>query len=214
MGKVVHIATMGFHRTQRVDYVIRNCGGNKLVILHSDDTKENAEAVKADIEKSFAVELRPVKPWDYYDILATALEVVYQHRDWEIRFNPSLGTRVMTAALVMAAAYVSAKMYLVIEVEGEEEGVIEIEPIKRETLQKPKKRILEKIVQAGGCISSQKDLGSRMSLGASSISRHVNMLLDWGYIEKRKTDGTGKKEICITRLGRVVLELSKHWRKE
>ncbi|MCF2136438.1 MAG: DUF6293 family protein [Candidatus Thorarchaeota archaeon] len=204
---------MGFHRTQRVDYVIRHFGGNKLVLLHSEDTKDNAEAVKEEIEKAFTVELRPVDPWDYYDVLATALEIVLEHQGWEIRFNPSLGTRVMTAALVMAAAYINAKLYLVIEIQGEEKGVREIEPIKREKLQTPKRKILEKLIEAGGCVESQKDLGSRMELGASSISRHVNMLRDWGYITKDPRTGSEKKGICITKLGRVVLGLSKHWKE-
>ena len=203
--KTIHIASLGFHRTQRVDYVIRHVGGNKLVILYSEQNFEQAEAVKDDICQTFTVELKKVDPWDYYDVLNKALEVVLDHFEWNIAFNPSLGTRVMTAALVMAAAYINAPIYLVVESDGEEKGIRKIKPIKREKLTAPKKKILETIISMGGKIASAKELGTRVELGASTISGHLKDLREWRYISSKIN------QISITNLGKTVFRLAKHW---
>ncbi len=212
MAERVQIATMGKYEPERLKFVLFKRKWDKLVILHSSQSKENAEMIKEDIGGQMPVCLKEVNPWDYQDVLATALEVAYKYRKYDLSFNASLGTRVMTVALHMAGAFSNSPVYLVRGEKNDVQGVVELQPIKRMMLTLPKKNILGIInKEKDGCIL-QKRLGSRAELGASTISGHVNELEKARYITKRRErDGN---ILCITDLGRIVLRAAGYWKKK
>lgn len=212
MPETIQIATIGKYQTGRLEFVLYRKEWSRLVILHTEITKENAEAIKKEAEEHLPVELVQVKPWDYHDVLGTALDVAYNKRNCELGFNPSLGTRVMTSALIMAAMFTNSPVYLVKEDGGEPVGIVEVLPIKRTMLTEPKKNILKKLQSPEtGCVSSQRELGTRVSLAASTISGHVRDLEEAGYIQRsREPKGN---VICITDLGQIVLRVAQHWKE-
>jgi DNA-binding transcriptional ArsR family regulator len=94
----------------------------------------------------------------------------------------------------------------VIDPDKEEIGeVLKVQPISVSLLTEPKRKILRRLEEIGGVAKSQRELGSRVDLGASSISRHLNSLDEAGYIS-RGQEGR-KSTVEITNLGRIVLNL-------
>jgi DNA-binding MarR family transcriptional regulator len=211
MSEKVQIATVGKHETGRLEFVLYRTESDKLIILHTETTKKQAKNIKEKVEKRLPVELVNVEPWDYHDVLGKALDVAYRNRNCDLRFNPSLGTRVMTSALIMAAMFTNSPVYLVKEQNGKPVDIVEVLPIRRTMLTEPKKNILKKLLSEGDCVPSQKELGSRTSLAASTISGHVRDLEDAGYISRSK--GSEGNVICITNLGRIVLRVAQHWKE-
>lgn len=212
MTKRVQIATVGKYETGRLNFILIRKEWHRLVLLHTETTKEQARFIKQQVERNIPVDLVPVEPWDYHDVLAKALDTAYTHREYELGFNPSLGTRVMTSALLMAAMFTNSPVYLVKEENGEPVGIVDVLPIKRTMLTKPKKNILKKLLsEKGDCVSSQKELGTRIRLGASTISGHVRDLEEAGYIQRFKKPAGNV--LCITDLGRIVLRVAQHWKE-
>ncbi|MBS3793990.1 MAG: MarR family transcriptional regulator [Candidatus Thorarchaeota archaeon] len=211
MPEKVQIATVGKHETGRLQFVLYRKESDKLIMLHTETTRTQAESIKEKVETRLPVELVSVEPWDYHDVLGNALDAAYRNRACELRFNPSLGTRVMTSALIMAAMFTNSPVYLVKEEEGKPVDVVDVLPIRRTMLTQPKKNILNKLLSERDCVSSQRELGSRTSLAASTISGHVRDLEDAGYVNRSK--GPEGNVICITDLGRIVLRVAQHWKE-
>lgn len=210
MGKTVQIATMGKYQAGRLSFVLYKREWDELVILHSRLSEQNAKAIKGEVGEQLPVRLEVVDPWNYRDVLAKALDVAYENRKATLNFNASLGTRVMTSALIMAAMFTDSSVFLIREDEGKATDIIEILPIKRTMLSEPKKNILRKLVASANDCILQQDIGSRASLSASTISGHLRELDLAGYITK--TSGKMGNTICITRLGKIMLRVAQHWK--
>lgn len=209
----LHIATLGLYRNMLVEYVITKRGADKIAIIYTEKNEEELEEIIEHHETNrVPVISRKVPPWDYHEVLSTILEVVSEHEDYDIEFNISCGTRVMTSAAYLAALFTDSPVYFVINPDKENIGdVLKVQPISVSLLSEPKKKILRRLEEIGGIAKSQRDLGSRVDLGASSISKHLNALHEAGYIT-RSQDGR-KSSVEITNLGRIVLNL-KAFRKD
>lgn len=209
----LHIATLGLYRNMLVEYVITKRGADKIAIIYTEKNEEELEQIIEHHESNrVPVISRKVPPWDYHEVLSTILEVVSEHEDYDIEFNISCGTRVMTSAAYLAALFTDSPVYFVINPDKENIGdVLKVQPISVSLLSEPKKKILRRLEEIGGVARSQRDLGSRVDLGASSISKHLNALHEAGYIT-RSQDGR-KSSVEITNLGRIVLNL-KAFRKD
>ncbi len=212
----VHLATLGFNEQGRIKYVLSKKGGDKLFLFYSNETKPDLARVSAEIRRSGSWDVEPilVDAWEYHDVLYKVVKVVVDNYNNEILFNPSLGTRVMTAALFAAANFTRSSVYLVKEDRAQNPiDIIEIEPVQRQTLSAPKKRVLEALTKAGDSgFSSMGALAKKVSLSRSAVSDHVKSFTSWGYtrtIEEKK-----EKQIYITPLGGVILEMAKLWSKK
>ena len=215
MKKKLHIATVGLYKNQLIEHVITVRGANCVALIYTEKNEEDVERIKGNNEsKGIGVITRRVEPWDYHNALAGILEVVREYeeemekakQEFEIEYNISCGTRVMTAAAFSAAQLTDSPVFFVMDPYAEEiKDIVRVEPISVAMLTEKKRKILERLNEFGGEVESQKKLGSRSSFGTSSISRHVNSLESAGYIEKRIN---GKRRpLAITDLGRVVLNL-------
>jgi len=213
LKKRLHIATLGLYHNELVEHVITRRGADKIVIIY---TEKNEEDVRGIIErhqtKMVPVIAKKVPPWDYHEVLSAILEVVSEHEDYDIEYNVSCGTRVMTAAAYLAALFTDSPVYFVQDPYQDEVGdIIEVQPVSVVLLTEPKKKILQRLNELGGSANSQRDLGSRVELGASSISKHLNSLSAAGYISRCQK---GRKTcVEITNLGKIVLNL-KTYRKD
>jgi len=196
-----------------VEHIIAKRGADKIAIIYTEQNKEAVEELKRNNEsKGVPVVGKKVDAWDYYNVLCGILEIVSDHEDYEIEYSISCGTRVMTSAAFRAALFTDSPVYFVTTPADVEIGeIVTIEPISVVILTEPKRRILERLEELGGGAKSQRELGSRVDLGASSISKHLNSLDDAGYV-KRKRDGRNYF-VEITELGKIVLNL-KEFRKE
>ncbi|MHA2207396.1 MAG: HFX_2341 family transcriptional regulator domain-containing protein [Candidatus Thorarchaeota archaeon] len=217
LKKRLHIATLGLYRNALVERVIAKRGADKIAIIYTDQNEEDLKRITSEKKaKGIPVISQKVKPWDYKNILSEILTIVSNHEDYDIEFNISCGTRVMTAATYRASLFTDSSVYLMSDPPGQENGeMIEIEPLSDALLTKPKRNILTRLKELGGASESQKDLGTRAELGASSISKHLNSLGAAGYILRDQCGGRTRVE--LTDLGRIVLNLktyrrSKIWR--
>jgi CRISPR locus-related DNA-binding protein len=190
-----------------VEHVITKRGADKIAIIYTERNEEDLQGIKErHATKRVPVVSRKVPPWDYHEVLSAILEIVTEHEDYDIEFNISCGTRVMTAAAYLAALFTDSPVYFVIDPDKDEIGdVLKVQPISVVLLSEPKKKILKRLEELGGSSKSQRDLGSRVELGASSISKHLNSLDEAGYIS-RSQNGR-KSSVEITNLGRIVLNL-------
>ena len=213
LKKRLHIATLGLYHNMLVEHVITRRGADKIAIIYTERNEEDLEGIRKRHEtKQVPVISRKVPPWDYHEVLSTILEVVTEHEDYDVEFNVSCGTRVMTAAAYLAALFADSPVFFVMNPDQEEIGdIIMVQPVSVALLSKPKKEILKRLDELGGKTDSQKALGSRTDLGASSISKHLNSLDAAGYISRKPS---GRKTcVEITNLGRIVLNL-KTFRKD
>jgi CRISPR locus-related DNA-binding protein len=213
LKKRLHIATLGLYHNKLVEHVITRRGADKIVIIYTEKNEEDLQGIIERHETNMVpVISRKVPPWDYHEVLSTILEVVSQHQEYDIEYNVSCGTRVMTAAAYLAALFTDSPVYFVMDPDKDEIGdIIEVQPVSVSLLTEPKKNILQRLVELGGSSNSQRDLGSRVDLGASSISKHLNSLNAAGYISRCQQ---GRKTcVEITNLGRIVLNI-KNYRKD
>ena len=139
-----------------------------------------------------------------------ALSIVAENEAYEIEYNISCGTRVMTSAAYLAALFTDSPVYFVKNVDDEIGDIIMVQPFSVALLSEPKKIILRKLDEAGGKVDSQSELGSRADLKASSISKHLRTLEDAGYIIR--TPHGRETKVEITNLGKIVSNL-KAYRK-
>ncbi len=213
LKKRLHIATLGLYHNILVEHVITRRGADKIAIIYTEGNEDDLDDIKRRHKtRRVPVISRKVPPWDYHEILSAILEVVHEHENYEIEFNISCGTRVMTAAAYMAAMFADAPVFFVMNPDKDEIGdIITVQPVSVAMLSEPKRKILQRLIELGGKSKSQKALGSRTDLGASSISKHLNSLEAAGYI-LRYHDGR-KTCVEITNLGKIVLKL-KTFRKE
>jgi CRISPR locus-related DNA-binding protein len=207
MRKYLHIATLGVHHNILVEYVITRRGADKVALIYTERNEDDLMAIRKEIEENLVeVIAKKVSPWDYHEVLSAILEIVAENEEYEIEYNVSCGTRVMTAAAYLAALFTDSSVYFVKSTEKEEIGdIIMVQPFSVALLSEPKKIILRKIEEGGGSFDSQSMLGSRADLKASSISKHLNTLEDAGYIIR--TRHGRKTRVEITDLGRIVLNL-------
>jgi predicted transcriptional regulator len=207
MRKRLHIATLGLHQNILVEYVITRRGADKVAIIYTDENKEYLRGLEKRLgEKQVPVISSKVQPWEYYEVLSEILEIVAEHEDYNIEYNGSCGTRIMTSALYLAALFTDSPVYFVKDPGAELKGdIIKVQPVSVALLTEPKKLILQKLEECGGSVDTQRELGSRADLKASSISKHLNDLEDAGYIIRR--DYGTKTRVEITNLGRIVFNL-------
>jgi len=207
MRKRLHIATLGLHQNILVEYVITRRGADKVAIIYTDENKEYLRGLEKRLgEKQVPVISSKVQPWEYYEVLSEILEIVAKHEDYNIEYNGSCGTRIMTSALYLAALFTDSPVYFVKDPGAELKGdIIKVQPVSVALLTEPKKLILQKLEECGGSVDTQRELGSRADLKASSISKHLNDLEDAGYIIRR--DYGTKTRVEITNLGRIVFNL-------
>jgi len=213
LKKRLHIATLGLYHNKLVEHVITRRGADKIVIIYTEKNEDDLQGIIERHETNMVpVISRKVPPWDYHEVLSSILEIVSEHKDYDIEYNVSCGTRVMTAAAYLAALFTDSPVYFVKDPDKEEIGdIIEVQPVSVALLTEPKKKILQRLDELGGTTNSQRDLGTRVELGASSISKHLNTLDAAGYISRSQQ---GRKTcVEITNLGRIVLNF-KTYRKD
>jgi CRISPR locus-related DNA-binding protein len=211
MTKRFHIATLGIHANEKIDYVITKKGADKIGIIYDEINEEEMYKFRNHyLELGVPIVAKKVEPWNYRNILAGILEIATENADYEIEYNVSCGTRVMTAAAHRAAILTDSKIYFVMGDYGDPlEEIVEVQPISVTTLTEPKKNILSKIDELG-IIDSQKQLGSKTELKVASISKHLTELDESGYISRERK---GRKNmISLTDLGRAILKI-KQYRK-
>ncbi len=202
----LHIATLGLHANERIEHMVMKRGADKVVLFYTERNKDEVkEFVSRFSRAGIPTETVIIPPWDFQMILAKILETIVENEEYdEIEFNASCGTRVMTAASYVAAVHSDAMLLVISEDETTVlKEIIEIQPFSKITLTRPKRRILEQLVELGGTVYSQKELGTRAELEASSISRHVRDLEQVGNITRKRMGR--QKLISITPLGRIVL---------
>ena len=219
MRKRLHIATLGLYQNILVEYVIARRGADKIAIVYTEGNERDLAGIEGRLEDNMIpVVSRKVPPWDYHEVLSGILEIVSDHEDYDIEYNISCGTRVMTTAAYLAALFTDSPVYFVMNPGKQQIGdIIKVQPVSVALLSEPKKLILQRLEESGGVIDSQRELGSRADLKASSISKHLNSLEDAGYII-RSHHGR-KTRVEITNLGRIVLNLKafrkgKVWSRE
>ncbi len=213
MANVI-IASLGLREQGRIQYVMDKRMGDYLILIHSEENRTDALEIRDAIKSrgNFGVDLSQVNPWDYHEILRSTLNAVYEHHEDNIGFNPSLGTRVMSAALFFAAGFLGSVVYLVKEEKERATEVIDLYPIHRKTLTKPKNSLLSSLVDAGDKgYPSIIELANSVGMSRSSGTDHITMLERWGYVT---TAGSFSKQVHITPLGMTVLKLAERWKLE
>ncbi len=205
--KILHIATLGIHANERVQYVLTATSAPKVLLIATSENEDDAKSLKQEYERvGIEIEYRVVRPWEYDEILATVLDYVVDYLDHELTFNISCGTIAMRAACHMAAALVGATVYYVTEDEHTKIGrLVRVNPLPMSSLSAAKQRILEELAKHEDGVESFRELGSRVDLEVASISKHIKGLREVGYV---KTERKGRRHrTWITELGRIVLRL-------
>jgi len=207
LSRRLHIATLGLYQNILIEYVITRRGADKVAIIYTEGNEADLEGIQERLERKMTpVIARKVPPWDYHEVLSTILEIVSEHEDYRIEYNISCGTRVMTTAAYLAALFTDSPVYFVMYPGKNKIGdIIKVQPVSVTLLSEPKKIILNKIEESGGSIKSQRVLGRRTDLKASSISKHLKSLEDAGYI--RRSHNGRKTMVETTNLGKIVLNL-------
>ena len=207
MRKRLHIATLGLYQNILVEYVITRRGADKVAIIYTVGNERDLDGIMVRLEENMIpVISRKVPPWNYHEVLSGILEIVSDHEDYDIEYNISCGTRVMTTAADLAALFTDSPVYFVMYPGKQRIGdIIEVQPVSVALLSEPKKKILKRLEECGGMLNSQRELGSRADLKASSISKHLNSLDAAGYI--KRTQRGRKTRVEITNLGKIVLNL-------
>jgi len=210
---VLQIATLGLYANQRIDYVLNRCAADKLVLIGTEENKEEIEAFKSRFNnQNYPFDYRILEPWNYEKILATVLEIVLEHPKHMVEFNISCGPPTMRIACHMAAVLLEAPVHFVSE-EGEKiiGDLVTVKPIPISKLTEPKRNILHELAKKENGINSQTDLGSKVELRASSISKHLKELRAANFVVTEKIGL--RNQTTITDLGRMILRL-KETRKE
>lgn len=210
MSKRLHIATVGIHANERIDYVVTKKGADKIALVYSEKNAEDAESIRIMfVERGLKAVSVKVEPWDYHCILARILEIAVDHLNYEIEYNVSCGTRVMTAAAHQAALLTDSKVYFILgDYDEQLDKIVDVQPISVIVLTEPKRNILARIDALKGQVSSQKELGSRTRLKVSSVSKHLRELEDSGYITRERCGRA--TSVRLTGLGRVILKLKQY----
>lgn len=207
LTKRLQIATLGLYANERIDHAVLKRGTDKIVVIYTEKNKDEVDDIRERYTGyGIPFDAKRVEPWNYDGVLSTLLEVVLAHPEYDVEFNISCGTRVMTSAAHMAALFTDTPVVFVIEVDSNVIGhIVEVQPISMSLLTPQKRIILQRIVDMGGIVESQRELGSCVEFGVSSISKHVKKLERAGYVQRYRRGRT--KTIEITELGRVMLRL-------
>ncbi len=210
---ILHIANVGIYANERIDHVLIRRGADKVILVYTEVNRKEVSQIREKLkEYLIPVDLVYVEPFDYEQVLSRILEEIAKHSDYRVEFNVSCGTRIMTAASCMAAVLVGSPVHFVCQDGDELPGkLVTVHPLPRAMLTKPKKNILDRLVELGGTVNSQAELGTRVGLGVASISKHIKDLEQFNYVKRNKEKG--KNKVVITDLGRVILQL-KQARKE
>lgn len=157
MKKRLHIATLGLYRNLLVEHVIAKLGADKIAIIYTEKNEDDLKRItKENKAKGIPVISRKVSPWNYREVLASVLDVVSQHEDYELEFNISCGTRVMTAAAHRAALFTDSPVFFVTEPYSEQIGeVVKVEPLSDAMLTTPKKNSLGRTIIRCRCRHSE-----------------------------------------------------------
>lgn len=205
--RILQIATLGFYANERVRHVTTRRKADEVHLIYTEENSAELEKIREMYARDrIPVSYSCVHPWKYESILADILKIVVARKEYDIEYNISCGTIAMRAACHMAAILTDSPVHFVGEKAGDVVGDLEtVQPLSISQLTSPKKRILRSLIESGGSVQSQTELGSRVSLGASSISKHIKELQKYGYI--KKTIENGKHSLEITDLGQIILEL-------
>lgn len=210
--KRLHIATLGLNRNDLVGYVIRKRPVDNVALVHTSENWDDMEKLKIENESSgIPVETVEVMPWDYSNVLARILEVVSRYETHRLEFNPSCGTRVMTAAAYMASLMTDAPVYFVTDPQEDGFGdVIQILPMSFAMLSEKRRKFLKEIGGQVGAINSYREIKDATDLSISQISKHVRSLEKVGYV---KVSRRGKESyVQTTDLGQIIINM-KTYRK-
>ncbi len=209
--KRLHVATLGLNRNDLVGYVIHKRPVDALVLVYTNENKEDMLKIRADNESS-GIPVLPVKvePWDYHNVLAGILGAVTrkEYEEYGLEFNPSCGTRVMTAAAYMASLMTDSPVYFVTDPQESGYGdLISLSPMSLTKLPSPRKRVLGVIEDRGGTVENRDEIKSETALSKAQVSRHVKNLAAVGYVEV----GEGKGGfVRTTNLGKIVYNMKKY----
>ncbi len=203
----LQIATVGIYANERINHVTTRRPVDKIHLICTEANMPDVQSIISHYEtERIPVTYSCVQPWSYAETLAEVLDVVMQNPGCDIEFNISCGTTGMRAACHMAAVLIEAPVHYVGEKPDDVVGsLITVQPLTTSKLTEPKKKILTVLIDNGGRVESQADLGSRTNLGAASISKHIKELVRLGLVEKVLLGG--KNSIRATTLGKVILRL-------
>ncbi|MBD3407824.1 MAG: winged helix-turn-helix transcriptional regulator [Candidatus Lokiarchaeota archaeon] len=214
MRKIVQVVSVDTGNFEAVQCILLQRKCSIVVFVHSAELREYVLQIKNDFRKLVDTDSYQVQPVDYHDILSTLLDIAYLYRESEVHFAPCSSNQIMVTAFCMAAQYSESILHLTVlgKPADSQYHLVDLFPKKRQMLTKPKKNILKQILsKPNEQITSNKELGSRTDLEASSISEHVRDLRDAGYVEVQKH---GRRRITrITALGKVILKIAQQWQE-
>ncbi len=211
MKQKIHIATLGLYSNEMIEYVLLRRGADKIILVYTEESEIQFFSIQQNLRKR-GMDVLPCKvvPWQFDVTLAKILEEVTKHPESILEFHASCGTRVMTAALQVAALITeSSVLFVEREMSGALGRIVEIEPAVIDKLTPRKRDILIGIQKLGGSVT-QKELVKDLSVQRSGISKHLKGLVASGYVDSRAE--TRPKSYEISHLGRVILS-SKQFRK-
>ena len=211
MKRKLHVATLGFYANEMVEYVLLKRGADKIVLVYTIENEIQFILLRKDLTaRGMTVIPCIVNPWKFELTLACILEEVTKHSDSIFEFHASCGTRVMSAAVQVAALLTESPILFVErELGGTLGEIIEIEPASFDKLTVRKREILNGIQKLGGK-ATQKDLIRLIGLQRSGLSKHLKGLLTAGYITL--DEESHPKNYKISYLGRIIISL-KQFRK-
>ena len=211
MKQKIHVATLGLYSNEMIEYVLLRRGSDKIILVYTEESEIQFISIQRNLRKR-GMDVFPCKvvPWQFEVTLAKILEEVTKHPESILEFHASCGTRVMTAAVQVAALITeSSVLFVERELSGALGRIIEIEPASIDKLTPRKRDILIGIQKLGGSVT-QKELVKDLSVQRSGISKHLKGLVAAGYVDSRAE--TRPKSYKISDLGRVILS-SKQFRK-
>ena len=207
----VHVATLGFYANEMVEYVLLKRAVDKVILVYTEENKNKFEMLRNELEgEGMPVIPCKVAAWRFELILATILEEITKHTDSVFEFHASCGTRVMAAAIQMAALLTESSIFFVERGEGRSfGGVVELKPAALELLTERKRDVLQGIQKLGEKIT-QIELIQELGIKRSGLSKHLKELRESGFVSVE--DQSRPKRYSVTHLGRIIVSL-KEFRK-
>ncbi|MBN2229994.1 MAG: hypothetical protein JW779_10450 [Candidatus Thorarchaeota archaeon] len=218
-GKRVLIAGVGMYDHERIEFAMIQ-GSYKMVALVADASSVmHAEKLRDTYQpKGIKFVIKQVDPEDYMAILSTTLTMIQDEcKGYSPVFYVGLGTRFVTLALSQAAFLTESDMFLVTITDHETrqpKDIREIPTLPTLSLTKAQLTMLDVLYNSeNGMVKSLKDLSKRwrdaMEMASleqtSSASKLVKKLMNWGLVERRVSESSGRvREVYITELGKTV----------
>lgn len=218
----VHLATVGI-RAEPVDQVLAQLAGiGRVVLLHTEGTKENALALKEKYSSSLAIETRCVAPDDLGSCMQAAVATARRYPNARLEFHFTGGTKLMSAALVFAAYILGARLLYLLPPAGGFQDILEVDappvgirgnmrPVDRAALaafidaksdgisgwiQTPTVRLAEIMTKAGS-----------VQMSPGKLRAPLRRLANMGLVES-KSDGA----VRLTPQGQTLARLEAAWK--